>query len=261
MKRTPFTLIELLVVVAIIAILAALLLPALGRARGAARATVCGSNLRQLGVATGNYLADNNAVYPPASLYLYHLNYAQAGWPPPWGFWFCGPYDDLGPSMPPFCPSWMDFTYPYFESRAVLQCPDWRWHQLGWCRYDNEHFWYGFGVNSNVMQFWDFNGTGTIPGRPAIRASPDSRLQTPSEVVLLFDRYRSDRMSIPQFSDASIGGVAFRHPVGQPRPPDVDAAYFSPPPPLGGYSNGLFADGHLGRLSTVAEFNASLPVQ
>jgi len=54
-SRRGFTLIELLVVVAIIALLIALLLPALARARELARRSVCGSNLRQIGLATATY--------------------------------------------------------------------------------------------------------------------------------------------------------------------------------------------------------------
>src|SRR5262249_49123343 len=63
-RRAGFTLIELLTVVGLIAVLIALLLPAVQSAREAARRTQCASNLLQLGVAMGTY-ASTHGVLPP----------------------------------------------------------------------------------------------------------------------------------------------------------------------------------------------------
>lgn len=99
-RAPPFTLLELLLVIATITILAALLLPALTRAREKARQTVCAGQLKQLGLGFSMYADDNDGCLPPYNLapgtsadYQYYNNLLVQGTyvptPPPnndkWG--------------------------------------------------------------------------------------------------------------------------------------------------------------------------------
>ena len=81
-----FTLVELLVVIGIIAVLIAMLLPALSKARRAAQAVACMSNLRQVGIGMMQYVNDNRGTLPTADVWVstnepsYWLGIYGSGW-------------------------------------------------------------------------------------------------------------------------------------------------------------------------------------
>lgn len=95
-----FTLIELLVVISIIALLVSILLPALQRGRATAKTISCATNLRQIGLASYAYIADNGRLGPVVSVLGTNR-------------WAYGNYDLLG---------------EYANNQTSLfQCPEYQW--------------------------------------------------------------------------------------------------------------------------------------
>lgn len=108
--RRAFTMVELLVVIAIIAILAALIFPVFARAKASAKQTACMSNLRQAGMAIGNYMSDHDDVFPhavdAADKYAPQIWNSQPEWQ----------------ARIPHMPMLHEALQPYLKNRTVFLC-------------------------------------------------------------------------------------------------------------------------------------------
>jgi prepilin-type N-terminal cleavage/methylation domain-containing protein/prepilin-type processing-associated H-X9-DG protein len=116
--RRAFTLIELLVVTAIVAIMVAIILPSVQRAREAAARAACRNHLKQIGLAAHGYLNDYGR-FPPGVIRNAPSQVTPAPPPPA-----SAPYNNAaryGEYWP-----WAVFLLPYLEQQAAFNGIDWR---------------------------------------------------------------------------------------------------------------------------------------
>ncbi|HRI13849.1 MAG TPA: prepilin-type N-terminal cleavage/methylation domain-containing protein [Verrucomicrobiota bacterium] len=230
-----FTLVELLVVISIIAILAAMLLPALAQAKAKAHSTKCKSNERQMGLALALYVAEFGAY--PFSAYTPAGNIKQAVY-------------------------WFDALRPYLGNSAwgsgVFRCPTYKW-----TIYEGK----GDGANmlTSALGSYAYNGLGAtgvsstygmVPGGLGpLRARDsiwgpirESAVKRPSDMFAL-----GDAKLLGIWPNGWRGGD-WQYPT----------AYWWDKPPPGGTQatilphrdyNMLFVDGHILELKHSAVFN------
>jgi len=133
--KKRFTLIELLVVIAIIAILAGMLLPALGKAREKAKSIKCAANQKQLGTAVAMYTGDYDDWLP----ILQHVTSEYLGWRMELSKYTCGTVTDHASRK---------------IRTGVFECPSYK-NATGDPQWDG-----GYG--------WNWKYLGYLQGRPEV---------------------------------------------------------------------------------------------
>ncbi len=197
MSHKRFTLIELLVVIAIIAFLAAMLLPALNRAREHARCASCSGNLKQMSAAFNMYINDYDYM-----LILDGYGFSAACWKNQ-----LAPYLGIVPDM-------AATPWPGMElARGIFRCPSFREEIQTVSVADERRFCLGgYGWNYNQL---GYKSAATNPGATVVTETRPVKVKKPSETYAIGDTidwgghyYTLCALYNPVTTNSTVGGVA-----------------------------------------------------
>jgi prepilin-type N-terminal cleavage/methylation domain-containing protein/prepilin-type processing-associated H-X9-DG protein len=246
-KRKGFTLIELLVVIAIIAILMAVLMPALQRVKRQARSIICRKNLSQYGIAGRMYLDDNEGRFPYSFTWLCK----------DFGFVGCGWHDESKNLVDN--PDRAGEMWPYLKDKQIHICPEFYVvaRSYGCARCDGRSIpiepQYSYCMNS----YLNGDAWGAVPAQfKDDRSGPDcqaeSQVKNPSRVFWFSEE---NPWPIPGLSGAGTNDNNLRS--TPPANTDCFATYHdtSTQKINEGYANAVFVDGHVERVSAYPAGN------
>ena len=243
--RMGFTLIELLVVIAIIALLLAILMPALQRVKKQARDIMCKHNLKEYGLAARMYLDDNEGSFPYSFSWLCK-DFAFVG---------CG-WHDASKNLVDN-PDRAGSLWPYLKDKNIHMCPE-------------------FYIVAKMMGCYRCSGT-TIPIEPQYSYCMNSYLNgdawnsVPAQFRTTYDKVRKESQvknpqrvfffseentwSIPGLSSAGINDNNLRS--TPPCNTDCFATYHNAPGGdlNKGFANAVFVDAHVERVSAYPAGN------
>ena len=229
MERKGFTLIELLVVVAIIAILAAMLLPALSKARERARAAVCMSNLKQMGIGVIMYTQDYGDYFPIVD----YVGTSQIAGDQSMAFMKQEPNcaDILtAPNNGAGYVCWMSLLYPYLKNTDIYSCPS--------DPSDQKAYGWTYGINNFSLASIKTDGSLNEWYSPVGYHFKLGRVVTPSNKILIADAY----YGIPRVFGSLT--IYCYNGSGYPTPgTDLNMLHNN-------QVNVLFVDGHVASLTT-----------
>ncbi len=175
--RDGFTVPEVLAVVAIITIIISLLLPSMNRARDRARAVICASNQRQIGMGIRNYATENKQYFPVG------VNSASGDW-----LWMAILREQVSTMDLFHCPSTPAFTKWVYKANPGSPS-----HPTGW---EKDEFRLGSGRGSFFsygMNVWgapccaDAYGTGTYYGHATLGERKINSVVAPDRFIILGD--------------------------------------------------------------------------